>query len=97
VYQDHAAGVNDSLTHVLTVSLIYVLSDSLTHLLTASAWGWREDAYPALNLIRYTHPSDKDLLLGTPERKKPLGLVLPVYGNSEKCYQRSAARNSTHV
>jgi hypothetical protein len=30
-----------------------------------------------------SHPSDKDLSLGTPERKKPLGLVLPVYSNSE--------------
>jgi hypothetical protein len=32
----------------------------------------------------YFHPSGKDLSLGTPERKKPLGLVLPVYSNSER-------------
>jgi hypothetical protein len=30
----------------------------------------------------YFHPSDEDLSPGTPERKNPLELALPVYGNS---------------
>jgi hypothetical protein len=32
----------------------------------------------------YFHPTDEDLSAGTPERKKPLGLVLSVYTNSER-------------
>ncbi|MGA3162505.1 MAG: hypothetical protein ABSC77_14960 [Terracidiphilus sp.] len=31
----------------------------------------------------YFHPTDEDLSAGTPEQKKPLDIVLPVYTNSE--------------
>jgi hypothetical protein len=40
---------------------------------------------------RYFHPSDEDLSPGTPEKKKPLERVPPLYSNSETAIRPAAA------
>jgi hypothetical protein len=44
----------------------------------------------------YFHPTDKDLSAGTPERKKPLGLVLSVYTNSENAIAAPEVRQRSY-